>query len=106
MRQELGYRRDADYPPFTRMIVLRLDGREPERVASIAALVATAVTAAGGGKIRVQGPAEAPIARVRGRTRYQVWLSGRDRAAARAGAAVKLSGDVRVAVDIDPQSVL
>jgi primosomal protein N' (replication factor Y) len=110
VRKELDFRRDADYPPFARMIVLRLDGRDPERVASIAALVATAATAAGGGKIRILGPAEAPIARVRGRTRYQVWLAGRDRpalvAAARAGAAVKLSGDVRIAVDIDPQSVL
>jgi len=58
----------------------------------------------------VLGPAEAPIASVRGRTRYQVWLGGRDRAslvaAARAGAAVKLGGDTRLAVDVDPQSVL
>ena len=56
------------------------------------------------------GPAEAPIARVRGRTRYQVWLAGRDRAAlvaaSKAGAAVKLGPDVRLAVDVDPQSVL
>ena len=56
------------------------------------------------------GPAEAPIARVRGRSRYQIWLSGHERgalvAAARAGAAVKLGGDVRLAVDIDPQSAL
>jgi primosomal protein N' (replication factor Y) len=110
VRRELGYRRESDYPPFTRMIVLRLDARDPTAVARDAALVATAAIAAGGGKIRVLGPAEAPIARVRGRTRYQIWLAGRERgalvAAARAGAAIKLGGDVRLAVDVDPQSVL
>jgi len=110
VRRELEYRRESDYPPFSRMIVLRLDARDPDRVALDAAQVAAAATAAGGGKIRVLGPAEAPIARVRGRTRYQVWLGGRDRAslvaAARAGAAVKLGGDTRLAVDVDPQSVL
>ncbi len=110
VRRELEYRRESDYPPFSRMIVLRLDARDPERVAHDAAQVAAAVIAAGGGKIRVLGPAEAPIARVRGRTRYQIWLAGRDRAAlvaaSRAGAAVKLGPDVRLAVDVDPQSVL
>jgi primosomal protein N' (replication factor Y) len=110
VRQELELRREANYPPFTRMIVLRLDGRDEARVAGDAALAATAAGAAGGGKVRVLGPAEAPIARVRGRSRYQIWLSGQDRgaliAAARAGAAVKLGGDVRLAVDIDPQSAL
>jgi primosomal protein N' (replication factor Y) len=110
VRRELEYRRESDYPPFSRMIVLRLDARDPERVTHDAAQVAAAATAAGGGKIRVLGPAEAPIARVRGRTRYQVWLAGRDRAAlvaaARAGAGVKLAADVRLAVDVDPQSVL
>jgi primosomal protein N' (replication factor Y) len=110
VRRELEYRRESDYPPFSRMIVLRLDARDPDRVAHDAAQVAAAATAAGGGKIRVLGPAEAPIARVRGRTRYQVWLAGRERAAlvaaARAGAGVKLGADVRLAVDVDPQSVL
>jgi primosomal protein N' (replication factor Y) len=79
-------------------------------VAREATRVAAAATTAGAGKIRVLGPAEAPIARVRGRSRYQIWLASRDRAAlssaARAGASVKLASDVRLAVDVDPQSVL
>jgi primosomal protein N' (replication factor Y) len=109
-RQELQHRSDTNYPPYTRMIALRLDGPDERRVASDAALVATAAAAAGGDKIRVLGPGEAPIARVRGRARYQIWLSGRDRsalaAAAEAAAAKKLGPDVRLAIDIDPQSVL
>jgi len=93
-----------------RMVALRLDGPDERRVAEDAAAAARAAAAAGGGKVRVLGPAEAPIARVRGRSRYQVWLSGRDRsalgAAAEAGAAEKLAAGVRLAIDIDPQSVL
>ena len=92
------------------MIVLRLDARDGRASPATPRQAAAAASAAGGGKIRVLGPAEAPIARVRGRTRYQVWLPGHERAAlvaaARAGAGVKLGGDVRLAVDVDPQSVL
>ena len=91
-------------------MVLRLDARDESRLTQDAARVAAAVVAAGGEKIRVLGPAPAPIERVRGRSRYQIWIFSRERAAlvaaARAGAAVKLAGDVRLAVDVDPQSVL
>jgi primosomal protein N' (replication factor Y) len=117
VRQELASRQEAGYPPFARMIVLRLDAADEQRVKHAAADVAGAARASAAGSaagparpVRVQGPAEAPIARVRGRSRYQVWLSGGDRAAlaavARAAASVKLSGDVRLTVDVDPQSVL
>ena len=59
----------------------------------------------------VRGPAEAPLSRLRGRTRWQVWLSSHERAslvaAARAAVrAVKPGGDLRLSVDVDPQSVL
>jgi primosomal protein N' (replication factor Y) (superfamily II helicase) len=110
VRQEMAAREETGYPPFSRMVVLRLDASDEGRVKQAAADAAAAAHAAGGAAVRVRGPAEAPIARVRGRCRYQVWLSGQDRvaltAAARAGAAVKVSGDVRVVIDVDPQSVL
>ena len=76
----------------------------------LATAAAGAAAATGGAALRVLGPAEAPIARVRGRARWQVWLASADHAAlataARAGSAVPLRGDCRLAVDIDPQSVL
>ena len=108
--QELEYRRQEQYPPFARMAVLRMDARDEALLKHDAAAVAAAVRAAGGAAVRVLGPAEAPIARVRGRSRYQIWLGAADRAAlaaaARAGAAVRRGADVRLMVDIDPQSVL
>ncbi|HET6284156.1 MAG TPA: primosomal protein N' [Polyangia bacterium] len=119
VKQELGYRRDSHYPPFARMVVLRMDASDEVRLKHDAAAVAAAARAAaeaagsggqGGDAVRVLGPAEAPIARIRGRSRFQIWLGGASRApliaAARAGAAVKLGGDVRLVVDVDPQSVL
>jgi primosomal protein N' (replication factor Y) len=115
VRGELAARQEADYPPYARMIVLRLDAADERRVREAAADAAAAARAAasagpGAPRVRVQGPAEAPIPRVRGRSRYQVWLSGHDRtaltAAARAGAGVKLAADVRLTIDVDPQSVL
>jgi primosomal protein N' (replication factor Y) len=60
--------------------------------------------------VRVLGPAEAPIPRLRGRTRWQVWLCGTDRGAitkaARAAVPARVERGVRLAIDVDPQSVL
>ena len=110
VRGELRAREEADYPPFSRMVALRLDASDAERAREAAVAAALAAQAAGGDAVRVRGPAEAPIPRVRGRTRYQVWLSAHDRGAlmtaARAAAGVKLGGDARLIVDVDPQSVL
>jgi primosomal protein N' (replication factor Y) len=110
-REELAARRETDYPPYARMIALRLDARDPARVRAAAIAAADAARAAGGAPVTVRGPAEAPLARLRGRSRWQVWLSSHDRgallAAARAGAAQAGAGpDLRVAIDVDPQSTL
>jgi primosomal protein N' (replication factor Y) len=109
-RAELASRAEADYPPFSRMIALRVDAPDPA-VARAAAETAAAAARAAGGPVTVRGPAEAPLARLRGRARWQVWLSSHDRAAlvsaARAAArAARPGGDLRVAIDVDPQSVL
>ncbi len=110
VREELEQRRNASYPPFSRMIALRLDGRQENQVRAAAMAAAARVRAMAGGSVTVLGPAEAPIRRLRGRTRYQIWLSGTDRAklvaAARAAREVGLPRDVRLAIDVDPQSIL
>jgi primosomal protein N' (replication factor Y) len=110
VRGELARRQDAQYPPFSRMIALRVDGPDDSSVRAAAVEVAARAREAGGADVRVLGPAEAPIARLRGRVRWQVWLAARDRAAASraasAGASISLPRSVRLAVDVDPQSVL
>jgi primosomal protein N' (replication factor Y) (superfamily II helicase) len=108
--EELTAREEAGYPPFSRMIVLRIDARDGAR-ARAAATTAAVVARRAGAAVTVRGPAEAPLAMLRGRVRWQVWLSSRDRAAvgaaARAAAAeVAATGDLRLAVDVDPHSTL
>ena len=110
VRDELARRESASYPPFSRMIAVRLDGRHEASVRAAATDAATRARAQGGTAVQVLGPAEAPIGRLRGRSRYQIWLAGTDRgklmAAARAAAQVTLPHDLRLALDVDPQSVL
>ena len=92
------------------MIALRIDARDGARARAAANTAADAARRAGG-PVTVRGPAEAPLAMLRGRSRWQVWLSSRERpavaAAARAAAAaVSATGDLRLAVDVDPHSTL
>jgi primosomal protein N' (replication factor Y) len=109
-QDELARRKSVEYPPFVRMVVVRLDGANAAEVREAAGAAASAARAAAEGDVRVLGPSEAPIARLRGRTRFQVWLSGADRrklmAAAAAAQCIPLSSRVRLEVDVDPQSVL
>ncbi|HZL20882.1 MAG TPA: primosomal protein N' [Polyangia bacterium] len=111
VRAELAERLASGYPPFTRMVALRLDAPDLSRAREAATAAADAARRAGGDAVRVRGPAEAPLGRLRGRARWQVWLASQDRAAlavaARAASnAVRPGGDLRLAVDVDPQSVL
>lgn len=110
VRAELAVRQEARYPPFSRMVALRFDGPSAPRVEEAAVAACALAREAGGADVRVLGPAEAPIAMVRGRARWQVWLSSTDRTllstAAKRAAEVVLPKDVRLAVDVDPQSVL
>jgi len=107
---ELAAREETAYPPFTRMIALRIDARDGARARAAATTAADAAKRAGAA-VTVRGPAEAPLAMLRGRVRWQVWLASRDRAAVAAAAraaadAVSATGDLRFAIDVDPHSTL
>jgi primosomal protein N' (replication factor Y) len=110
MKDELARREAVLYPPFARMVVVRLDGADPSAVREAATAAASYARAAADPCVRVLGPSEAPISRLRGRTRFQVWLSSGDRGklltATRAVQRMPLSRGVRLEVDVDPQSVL
>ena len=58
----------------------------------------------------MRGPVEAPLARLRGRSRWQLWLRSADRTAlrrvVRAIAAAEVASGIRVAVDVDPVSAM
>ncbi len=110
VQDELVHREEAQYPPYARMVVLRLDGTDAAAVREAATAAAARARSVADSAVRVLGPSEAPIARLRGRTRFQVWLSSHDRGklltVTRTTQRVSLPRGVRLEVDVDPQSVL
>ena len=110
-RAEMRFRRELGYPPEGHLVAVRVEAHEPEAVIAAAEGVAQACRGADG--VVVLGPAEAPIARLRGRTRWQLLLKGSRRAdvhrAAQTALDYKLTSGpsgVRIIIDVDPQSML
>lgn len=107
-RAEIASREAAGLPPFGRLaalVVSATDRADAERHARELARAAEAPA-----EIAVLGPAEAPIAVLRGRHRFRL-LVKTERGADLQGylrawlkRAPKARGSVRVAVDVDPQS--
>ncbi|WP_373044379.1 primosomal protein N' [Vulgatibacter sp.] len=110
---ELERRRELGYPPFRRMLALRLEGEDgvaTERFARRLAEAARKWTQGGG--VQVLGPAPAPIAKLRGRMRFQVLVLGdgvrsiQTVARRLAEVADQAPPGVKVALDVDPASML
>jgi primosomal protein N' (replication factor Y) len=105
---EIELRERTHYPPFGRLASLVITANERHSAESYGrGLVSIAPTDDG---VRVLGPAEAPIAVVRGRHRFRILVKA-PRAYDLSGyvrewlaAAPKPKGNVKLEVDIDPQS--
>jgi primosomal protein N' (replication factor Y) len=107
---EIAARESAGYPPFGRLASLVISSAEKPAADGFARRLAG--SAPHTDAVRVLGPAEAPLALVRGRHRFRLlvksprafdlsaylreWLAG----------APKPKGDLRLEVDIDPMSFL
>jgi primosomal protein N' (replication factor Y) len=104
-----------DFPPFTRLACVRFDG------ADVQAVVATAEAGAAAARLiaerapveehaEVHGPAEAPLSRLKGRSRWQLFVHAERatvvRTLARAAAEAGGMRGVRATIDIDPISML
>jgi primosomal protein N' (replication factor Y) len=112
---ELRARVEPRYPPLTRMACIRVDGADPLMVRDTAMRAAEAARnlcdkAPADVGAAVLGPAEAPLSRLKGRTRWQLFLQSSQprplRALARAATEVAAPRGVRLSIDIDPISML
>ena len=106
---ELENRRATGYPPFTHLALVRFSGKDEQATARAAAEVDSMLS---GGPVRVLGPVPSPLARLRGRYRWQVLLKAGTRRQLH-----DLLGDVpddawarsmgvRLRVDVDPMDFL
>jgi primosomal protein N' (replication factor Y) len=113
-KRELEERREAGYPPFTRLVTLLVDGPDEAGVEQAAtALAERARALAGTRDITVLGPAPQALSRLRGRYRWHVLLKSAAGAPLREIAAALLAevdrpghGKTRVIADVDPIEVL
>ena len=111
---EMTARGELGYPPHGRIAAIRIDGANPARTAEearrLGALAVAMTRREGLETVEVRGPVEAPLARLRGRSRWQLWLRSADRTAlrrvVRGLAAAEVLGGIRVAVDVDPVSAM
>ena len=108
-KAEARERQQAGVPPYGRMAGIILSGPDVAQVFDAGNLLARQDGALRRIGAQVFGPAPAPIARVRGRHRVRLLVKADKTAALQEALAVwvgqvKLKGDLRLAVDIDPQS--
>ncbi len=108
-KAEAGERRHAGVPPYGRMAGIILSSTDVQEVFDLGNALARNDGALREIGAQVFGPAPAPIARVRGRHRVRLLVKADKAAPLQAAVArwvgqYKLKGDMRLAVDIDPQS--
>jgi len=105
---ELEVREDGQLPPFGRLAALIVSANEHDDATNFARRLLSAAPQAEG--LRLFGPADAPVAMVRGRHRVRLLVqTGRDFDLSGyvrfwLTSAEKVSGNLRVQVDIDPMS--
>ena len=108
---ELGYRQAMRYPPITALVNVVVKGPDARSAMTDAATLAQHLRSGSeAGRFNVLGPAPAPIAKLRGEYRAQIFLKGGHRAAMREAVLAALAAEPemrrRVAIDIDPVSIL
>ncbi|HYU25716.1 MAG TPA: primosomal protein N', partial [Thermoanaerobaculia bacterium] len=109
---EIQFRRTFHYPPVTAMIAILFRGEKLPDVESAALdsgrRLEEAIRPVAGA--RIQGPAPAPLARIKGVWRYQILLRSPQRAGLRKAVESVMVGKkfkgVDVAIDVDPINIL
>jgi primosomal protein N' (replication factor Y) len=111
---ELQHRRDVSLPPFTRMVRIVLRDQEEEKLFKLSEELAADVAEAAaseGDAVTIKGPMPCAINRIAGYHRNQLVMTSRDasrlqRILAKVREKGGLSKTERIAVDVDPVSLL
>ena len=112
--EELEFRREAGYPPFAHLAALLFSGNsaaEVEKGGEAAARLLIKIKQELKTRVEILGPTAAPLAKVRGRYRWQILLKSSlrkdlHRLLARFKEKLRLPTVVRISIDIDPVDML
>jgi primosomal protein N' (replication factor Y) len=110
-QQEIPFRQELGYPPCGHLINLTLSGNRTDQVKGAADLFAARLRQASAG-VEILGPTPCPLARLRGKSRYQILLKAAERTALRRllpqveQAAQNLPRQVALQIDVDPLDML
>ena len=112
--QEIAFREDVGYPPFTHLASLTISGiaaPQAEKSAQEAASLLRKIKGDCRLRVEILGPVTAPLGKVRGRFRWQILLKGRERSELHRVLFHFRSGfshpsPVRLVVDVDPVEML
>jgi len=113
-RRELELRKRLAYPPFSRLINILLEGKSEDRVGRAALFLAKRAKRLGEGRVKILGPAPAPISRLRGLFRWQILIKSPDSQTGRNICSrlreIEVPGvpknAVNLTVDVDPENML
>ena len=108
-KAEAAERKAAGVPPYGRMAGIVLSSPDIQAVFDVGKALANRADPLHRIGARVFGPAAAPIARIRGRHRVRLLVKAEKSAPLQAALAVwvaqvKLPSNLRLSIDIDPQS--
>ncbi len=112
-QQEIEFRRELGYPPFSHLINVTLQSADANRLRKVAGKLGRILEANKEEGIDVLGPAPAPLTRIKGKWRWQIILKGSEITQMRELLKKSLSqlkepasGRVRISLDVDPMGML
>ncbi len=111
--EETEFRKALQYPPFGRIINLRLSSIKKDALIEEAhrlGKLARKLSAQHGNIAEIIGPAESPLAKIRGRFRFQMLIKGNDinslHQIAREIIGKNKNSQVRITADVDPENFM
>jgi primosomal protein N' (replication factor Y) (superfamily II helicase) len=111
--EEIDFREALQYPPFGRIINLRFSSINKDALIEEAQLLgkmAKKLSARHGNIAEIIGPAESPLAKIRGRFRWQMLIKGQDinllHQIAREIISKSKNSQVRITADVDPENFM
>lgn len=116
LNAEIARREMLLYPPYGRLFLLKFDGLDAGLVSEAAQSVAAALKKVDPSKLHVLGPVPSPLAKIRGRYRWQILLKSSNPKILERAVAWILEGweskkmerslKTRLIVDVDPMQML